>query len=196
MKRFAILSAALAFTTAAYAQEAPPTPRGNATATVGGKKVTVNYGRPALKDRKIDDLLKQLPEDRMWRAGENQVTILTTEGDILVGGKKVAAGRYSLYVNAPAAGDWSIALNTDQGVPLGQIWDKAPDNQKNEPWPRLGDYTKSVAMSEVARVPMKSGTGSPAAENFTVSFAPAGKGAIMTLAWADKTWSVDVKPAQ
>ena len=193
MKRFASLAAALVLTTAAYAQE---NPRGNTTATVGGKKITVNYGRPALKGRKMDDLLKQLPEDRMWRAGENQVTILTTEGPILLGGKKVAAGTYSLYVNAPATGDWSIALNTDKGVPLGQIYDKAADNMKNEPWPRLGDYTKSVAKSEVARVPLKTGAASTPAENLTVSFAPVGQGATMTLAWGDKTWSVDVKPAQ
>ena len=195
MKRFASLAAALVLTTAAYAQEAQ-NPRGNTSATVGGKKVTVNYGRPALKGRKMDELLKQLPEDRMWRAGENQVTILTTEGPILLGGKRVEAGTYSLYVNAPASGDWSIVLNTDKGVPLGQIWDKAPDNLKNEPWPRLGDYTKSVAKSEVARVPMKTGAASTPAENLTVSFAPAGNGATMTLAWGDKTWSVDVKPAQ
>src|SRR2546422_806740 len=63
------------------------TPRGTASATVGGKKVTIDYGRPALKGRSIDELLKQLPEDRMWRAGENQVTTLTTEGDITIGGK-------------------------------------------------------------------------------------------------------------
>ena len=195
MKRFTSLAAALVLTTAAYAQDAP-TPRGNTTATVGGKKVTVNYGRPALKGRKMDDLLKQLPEDRMWRAGENQVTTLTTEGPILLGGKKVAAGTYSLYVNAPATGDWSIALNTDRGVPLGQIYDKAAENMKNEPWPRLGDYTKSVAKSEVARVPLKTGAASTPAENLTVSFAPVGQGATMTLAWGDKTWSVDVKPAQ
>ena len=36
-------------------------------------------------------------------------------------------------------------LNSDLGVPLGQIWDKAPDNMKNEPWPHLDDYTKAVA---------------------------------------------------
>ena len=195
MKRFATLAAVLALTTAAYAQDAPP-PRGNATTTIGGKKVTVNYGRPALKGRSMDEMLKQLPEDRMWRAGENQVTTLTTEGDILLGGNKIAAGTYSLYVYAPAVGDWSIALNTDTGVPLGQIWDKAPANMKNEPWPRLGDYTKSVAKSEVARVPLKTGATSPADESLTVSFVPAGDGATMTLAWGDKSWSVAVTPSK
>ncbi len=81
----------------------------------------------------------------MWRAGENQVTTLTTEGDIMVGGKKVPAGKYSLYVHAPASGDWSLAINSDQGIPLGKICGEAPDNMKNEPWPRLDGYEKNIA---------------------------------------------------
>jgi len=192
MKRFLSLAAGLALATTAFAQD---TPRGNASTTVGGKKVTVDYGRPALKGRPMDELLKQLPEDRMWRAGDNQVTILTTESDLLIGGKKVPAGRYSLYVHAPATGDWSLALNTDQGIALGKIWDKAPANMKDQPWPHLEGYTKNVAKTEVVRAPMKPGTASPAAENFTVSFTPAGDGATMVLAWGTKSWSVDVKPA-
>ena len=58
-----------------------------------------------MKGRKLDDLLAQLPADRIWRAGDNQVTTLTAESDILVGGAKVPAGKYSLYVLAPASGD-------------------------------------------------------------------------------------------
>jgi hypothetical protein len=192
MKRFVSL-AALALATVTFAQD---NPRGNASTTVGGKKVTVDYGRPALKGRQMDELLTKLPEDRMWRAGENQVTILNTDGDIMVGSKRVPAGRYSLYVHAPATGEWSIALNSDQGVALGKIWDKAPANMKEQPWPHLDDYSKAIAKSEVARVPMKSATASPAAENFTVSFKPAGDGATMTLAWGDRSWSIDVKPAR
>ena len=29
-----------------------------------------------------------------------------------------------------------------------------------------------------------------------MSFKPAGDGATMTLAWGDKTWAVDIKPAK
>jgi hypothetical protein len=193
MKRYFSLAVGLALAAAAFAQQ---NPRGTATTTIGGKKLTVDYGRPALKGRQISELLTKLPEDRMWRAGENQVTILATEGDIQIGGKRVPAGRYSLYVHAPATGDWSLALNTDQGVPLGKIWEAAPANLKEAPWPHLDDYSKAIAKSEVLRAPMKSGAASPAAESFTVSFAPADDGATMTLAWGDKSWSVDVKPAK
>ena len=47
------------------------TPRGAALTALGDKAITVDYGRPALKGRAIDALLKQLPPDRIWRAGEN-----------------------------------------------------------------------------------------------------------------------------
>ena len=51
----------------------------------------------------------------MWRAGENQVTTLTTEGDAIIGGKKIPAGKYSLYVNAAEGEQWSLVLNTRPG---------------------------------------------------------------------------------
>ena len=175
MKRFLSLAAGLALATTSFAQDRPraATP----PTTVGGKKVTVDYGRPSLKGRKMDELLKQLPEDRMWRAGEDQVTTLTTEGDIMLGGKKVPAGRYSLYVYAPATGDWSIAFNSDQGIALGKIWDKAPANMKNKPWPHLEGYTRTSAAREVVRAPLKTRHGGAGAETFTVAFKPAGDGA-------------------
>jgi len=191
--RFAVAAAALAVGAAAFAEN----PRGTATASVGGKKVTIDYGRPALKGRGLDELTKKLPADRMWRAGENQVTTLTTEGDIMLGEKKVPAGKYTVYVHAPATGDWSLAINGDQGVALGKIWDKAPANLKDEPWPHLEDYQKSIGGKEVARATMKSGAASPAAELFTVELMPAGDGAAtLTMSWGDRTWSLDVKPAK
>jgi hypothetical protein len=191
--RLLATAAILCLAASAFAQDKAP--RGAATATVGGKKVSIDYGRPALKGRNLDDLLKQLPEDRMWRAGENQVTTLTTEGDITIGGKKVPAGKYSLYVNAPATGDWSIAINSDLGLPLIKLWDKAPDAVKNEPWPHLEGY-KNISAKEVARAPMKSGTASPAAELFTIDSKPSGKGATLTLSWGARSWAIDVQPAQ
>src|SRR5512136_2819094 len=66
-------------------------PRGAAVTTLGGKKITIDYGRPALKGRDLGTLMKQLPADRMWRAGENQVTTFSTEAAVTVGGQKVPA---------------------------------------------------------------------------------------------------------
>ena len=187
------VAAVLAMSTAVFAQ--PAVPRGSASVTIDGKKVAIDYGRPALKGRSIDELTGKLPADRIWRAGENQVTTLTTETDLVVGGKTVPAGKYSLYVHAPATGDWSLAVNSDLGQPLVKIWDKAPDNLKNEPWPHYLDYSNVLA-KEVARAAMKSGKTAPAADLFTVSLAPATGGATLTMAWGDRSWSLDVKAAK
>src|SRR5574340_990977 len=170
-------------------------PRGTATTTVAGKKVTVDYGRPALKGRSLEDLLKQLPADRIWRAGENQVSTLSTEGDLKIAGKPLPAGRYSLYVHAAEGGEWSLVLNKDRGVPLGQVWAQAPENRKNDPWPHM-DYTKAIADKEVVRAKMTAAKAAAPAELFTISFAPKGKGAELTLAWGAQAWSVDVQPAK
>ncbi len=189
--RFATLAVLLAVATMASAENA----RGSAAATVGGKKVSIDYGRPVLKGRSIDELTSKLAADRMWRAGENQVTTLTTEGDIMVGGKKVPAGKYSLYVHAAPSGDWALAINSDQGVPLGKIYSAASDKMKNEPWPRLDGYEK-IAASEVARVPMRASKATAAVESFTIDLKPKGDAATLALAWGDRSWSLDVTPAK
>lgn len=189
-----VLAAVLASSTVALAQQ--PAPRETATATIAGKKVSVEYGRPALKGRTFDALVKDLPADRVWRAGSEQVTTLTTETDLVIGGKKIPAGKYSLYVVAPETGDYSLAINSDLGVPLGTIWAQAPPNLAKEPWPYLQDYQKKIGAKEVARVTMTKQPAAAPAEMFTIKLSPAPSGAVMTMAWGDKAWALDVKPAK
>jgi hypothetical protein len=171
-------------------------PRGAAVTTLAGKEVAIDYGRPALKGRDLNALMKELPSDRIWRAGENQVTTFSTDTALTIGGKKVPPGKYSVYVHAGEKGDWELILNSDLGVPLGQIWDKAPENIKGEPWPHLDDYSKAIGGKEVVRAKMKAAKASAAADLFTISFTPKGGGADLTLAWGGEAWSVDVAPAK
>ena len=175
-------------------QAPPPAARGKVTGTVGGKSVTIDYGRPALKGRTIDALLAQLPEDRMWRAGENQVTTLTTAAPLLIAGKRVPAGTYSMYVHVPASGPWALVLNTDKGVPLGTIFAAASPEMRNEPWPHIKDYTRSIAASEVVRAAMTRSAVSEPEDLFTIRLTPLGKGAVLALAWGDQSWSVPIEP--
>ena len=192
-KRLACLAAVLAFAaSSAFAQN----PRGTASATVGGKKLAVDYGRPALKGRSLDVLLNDLPADRMWRAGENQVSTISLEGDALIGGKKIPAGKYSVYVHAGENKQWELVLNRDLGVPLGKIYAQASEKMKNEPWPHITDYTAAIGSQEVARIPMSATKASAPVDTFTISFAPSGAGQTMTLAWAHQVWSTDVQPAK
>jgi hypothetical protein len=192
--RFTTLAgvAALSFTLPALGQ----TPRGAAATTLADKKVAVDYGRPALKGRTLDALLKQLPAERIWRAGENEVSTFSTETDLEVGGRSLKAGKYSLYVHVPESGKWALILNSDLGQPLGSIWNEAPENLKAMPYPYLGNYEEKVKGKEVLRVALTPGKSASVSENFTISFAPKGKAATMTLTWADQSWSTELAPAR
>ena len=81
---FALVVTMLALAGAAAAQNAAP--RETASATINGHQVAVEYGRPSLRGRSFDELIAQLSEDRMWRAGSEQVTTFQTETDLMVGG--------------------------------------------------------------------------------------------------------------
>jgi hypothetical protein len=194
MRRISVALAVAALAAPAFAQQ-PRAPRETVKATVGGRHVSVEYGRPSLKGRSFDELIKQLPADRMWRTGVDQVTTFTTDVAISVGGKSVPAGKYSAYVYAPEAGDYAFVLNKDLGVPLKEIFAAAPPNLANEPWPHIDDYTKAIADKEVVRVPMKKADVKSPADLFTITATPSGKGTKLTLTWGDRSWEVELQPA-
>lgn len=133
-KRLAIFAALVGLAAISFAQDRQP--RGKAETMVGSSKVVIDYGRPALKGRSLDELMKDLPEDRIWRAGENQITTMETSGDIAIGGTAIPAGKYSLYIYAPASGNWALCVNKDPGIELGKIFAQAPPAMQNELWPR------------------------------------------------------------
>jgi Protein of unknown function (DUF2911) len=77
------------------------------------KKVIVNYGSPAARGRKVmGDLV---PMDKIWRLGANEATLLTTEVPLLIGGKEVPAGSYTLFVT-PGKDKWVLQINKTTGV--------------------------------------------------------------------------------
>jgi hypothetical protein len=185
MKGFAMMTALVALAASSFAQERQP--RGKAETTINGQSVTIDYGRPTLKGRSLDELMKELPEDRIWRAGENQVTTLDTKTALKIGGTNVPAGKYSLYVHAPAEGDWSLCVNEHLGVPLGEMWDQAPPEMAKEPWPMLMGYEKNIKGSEVARVKMEKVDGS-SSDIFTIDL----KSDRLTMTWGDVSYGTSL----
>ena len=169
--------------------------RETAKAMVNGKTVSVEYGRPALAGRQMADLLSQLPADRIWRAGVDQATTLATETDLVIGGKRVPAGKYTLYVHAPATGDYSLVLNSDPGIALKKIFPAAPPAVADALWPRLDGYD-NVKATEVLRVPLRKGVATEPMDKFLIALAPAKDGAsAITLTWGSESWTTDVKAA-
>jgi DUF2911 family protein len=193
-KTAALTAVALLTVGAAFAQEKAQ--RETQTVAFDGKKVAIEYGRPSLKGRTLDALTAQLPPDRIWRAGENQVTTLVTDTDLMVGGKRIPAGKYSLYVHAPAQGSWALVVNKDPGIRLKEIYAAAPPDVADALWPRLDGYDK-VKATEVARIPLTAANPSAPVERFQIRLHPVQSGASkLTLEWGDKGWSTTVAPAK
>ena len=165
-----------------------------AKTTINGKKVAIEYGRPVLKGRTLESLMKQLPPDRVWRAGAGPATILITETDLLIGGKKVAAGNYSLYMYCPETGDYALIVNSEIGQPPDTPLPNPTPDRNNRPYPAFLGYTDSIGSKEIARVPLKKAS-VPKSEILVYSFEPAGKGATLTITWGGQAWSVDFQPA-
>ena len=103
MKRMALLGAALALAVPAFAQVAAD--RGEAKATVAGKAVSINYGRPSLKGR---DMLGQAQVGQAWRMGANDPTALKTDADLTFGSAKVPKGEYILTATKVDAQQWQL----------------------------------------------------------------------------------------
>jgi hypothetical protein len=52
--------------------QAQPSPRGSAEMTLNGSKISVDYGRPSMRGRKIMGEL--VPYGQVWRTGANRAT--------------------------------------------------------------------------------------------------------------------------
>lgn len=106
------LPALLALGFVANAQIKLPQPSQSATVsqTVGTADLSVKYARPSAKGREIFG--KLLPYDKLWRTGANAATQFTTSSDIMVEGKKLAAGTYSLF-SIPGASQFEVIFNKE-----------------------------------------------------------------------------------
>jgi Protein of unknown function (DUF2911) len=193
MKIRVVFSAMLLLTcTIVPAQKAPPA-RGKTTIE---NLASIDYGRPSLKGRTIDDMFKQLPSDRVWRAGENQVTILTAYRNLLIGKTRIPAGKYSVYVHIGESGKWSLILNKNPGIDLVDIFPKAPPQMAHEKWAYYNDYTEKIANQEAARIPMKSEKLSAPTDLFTIELVPDKDGGVFKMSWGDRVASIHVAPAE
>jgi hypothetical protein len=100
-ERIATAVILLAAAVPAFAQN----PRGEAKATVSGKSVSIDYGRPSLRGR---DMLAKAEVGTPWRMGADSATTLKTEADLDFSGVKVPKGDYTLQAVKAEADAWTL----------------------------------------------------------------------------------------
>jgi hypothetical protein len=134
----------------------------------GGKSVTVDYGSPRAKGRKIYGEL--VPLGQVWRTGANEATTLVTPVDLTIGGTAVPAGTYTIFT-IPNKDKWTLIISKKTGE-----WGTDYPGQAND----------------LARVDMKVSTLPGPVENLTISFEKAGGGANLNVDWETTRASVMV----
>jgi len=157
-------AATLVFIASAHAQN----PRGAAEVSVGGKKVDIDYGRPSLKGR---DMLGEAPVGTVWRTGADSSTTFTTETDLALGGKTIAAGSYSLFTKRVDDKTWHLIFNTQTGQ-----WGTTHD-----------------ASLDLTEVPLTWEQTSSSVEQFTIEMSESSGGGEMKMLWGTHILKLDLK---
>lgn len=148
-----------------------PSPPASATCDLGGgKNIKTDYSSPRMKGRKIYGEL--VPYGKVWRTGANEATTFVTSSDVVVGGKTVPAGSYTLFT-VPNADKWTLIINKKTGE-----------------WGIPYKYESD----ELARVDMKTSKLPAPVENFTISYEKSGSGCTMNIDWEGTRASVDITP--
>jgi hypothetical protein len=158
--------------TVAQGQEQRKSPHETVKATIDGATITVEYGRPSMKGRKVMGEL--VPFGKVWRTGADEATTLTTDKELQIGGTIVPAGKYTLYT-LPGQTDWQLIVNKQTGQ-WGTEYDQKQD---------------------LGRVPLKKTATSAPVEQLTISVDknPAG-GGLLRIAWENTalTAPITVRP--
>jgi len=166
---FVLAAFVMLFGAVAIAKQNRVSPHETVELTLNGKKITVTYGRPSMKGRKIMGGL--VPYGEVWRTGADEASVLTTEADLTIGALAVPKGSYAIFT-LPSETGWKLIVN------------KVAD--------QFGAFSYD-AKQDLGRVDMKVGKTSAPVEQFTIKLAKAGNGGALKLEWENTSASVDFK---
>ncbi len=98
-----------------------PSPFSKVEQVVGLTDVTLEYSRPAMRERTIFGNL--VPFDKVWRTGANARTKITFSDDVTIAGDTLKKGTYAIFTK-PAADSWEVYFYTDYaGGGAPRNWD-------------------------------------------------------------------------
>ncbi len=167
---FVATASALILGSANVASAQPKSPHESTSVEVGGHKVTITYGRPSLRGRKM--IGEHEPYGKVWRTGADEATTIETDAALDINGLKVPAGKYALFT-IPDPQSWTLIIN-----------------KTAKQWGAFS-YKES---DDLGRTKMKVTKLSAPVEQFTIAMTPSGAGAFtLKLSWQDVEASVPVK---
>ena len=145
-------------------------PHATASIDVKGDKITISYGRPYLKGRKVGEQVA--PYGQVWRLGADEATKITVTAKSRIGELDLEPGSYSLFA-IPGADKWTVIVNK-----VSEQWGAFSYKQSED----LGRFD----------VPVK--PNSSPVEQFTISLTKQSDNtATLTFAWGGTSVSMPVK---
>lgn len=87
-------------------------PEAQAEYNANGVQIQVFYNRPYKKGREIFGGL--VPYDKIWRTGANEATVFESNKNLMVKGKPLKAGEYTLWT-IPGEQTWKVIFNSEVG---------------------------------------------------------------------------------
>lgn len=124
--------------------------------------IRVIYSRPQAKGRKVFTELEK--PGNIWRVGANESTEVMFFQDVTIDGKKLAAGRYTMYIQL-GENDWAVHFSTD-----------------TDGW---GHYAFKPEESTVVKITVPKQKTENTVEYMSIMFEEAEPGAHMIIAWDD-----------
>lgn len=138
-----------------------------------GKTIKMDYSSPRAKGRKIFGEASEkalVPYGEIWRTGANSATTFVSDTNLMVGGKAVPAGNYTIFT-VPKADEWWLVISKKTGE-----WGTDYPGEKED----------------LARVPMKASRTTAPVENFTIAFDQGGSKCTLRMEWENTRASVDI----
>ena len=155
----------------------------------GGKWIEVTFGRPIKRGREVFGGSGASygkvanPDAPVWRAGANFTTQLKTELPLVINGKTIAPGTYTMFIDLKP-NNWTLIVST------WKAQTKYDPKNTAEIWGAYG-YT---ADKDVVRVPMKLETLPHAVEQLTWEFVDmTDAGGLLAISWGNQLASVAFK---
>jgi Protein of unknown function (DUF2911) len=123
------------------AQKPRPSQHGEVSQTINDTVITIDYNRPVARGRKLFGAL--VPWGRNWCPGADAATAITLTTDVVVNGKKLAAGSYTLWAN-PNPEEWTIIFSNAYPA-FHTPYPAGRDALRITAKPRAGDHMETLS---------------------------------------------------
>jgi hypothetical protein len=114
---------------------------GRTQGSIDGVEITLEYGRPSVKGRKLWGGL--VPYGRVWRTGADEATTFAISTDASVEGQALPAGVYSLFT-IPGETEWTVVFNKVSEQWGAFNYDETQDALRVSVTPQAAEFEESL----------------------------------------------------